>query len=107
MARLIALLGAAYLVGAIPFSFLVARWFGVADVRRVGSGNVGATNVMRAAGKAAGLLAFALDAAKGAAAAFLARVMEPPGSILPPLAAVAAGLRHMDPLLLRFRGWDG
>ena len=104
MARMIALLGAAYLVGAIPFSFLVARWFGVEDVRRVGSGNVGATNVMRAAGKAAGLLAFALDAAKGAAAAFLAGVIEPPGSILPPLAAV---LGHMYPVWLCFRGGKG
>jgi len=107
MVRMIALLGAAYLVGAIPFSFLVARWFGVEDVRRVGSGNVGATNVMRAAGKAAGLLAFALDAAKGAAAAFLASVIEPPGSILPPLAAVAAVLGHMYPIWLRFRGGKG
>jgi glycerol-3-phosphate acyltransferase PlsY len=107
MARLIALLGAAYLVGAIPFSFLVARWFGVDDVRRVGSGNVGATNVMRAAGKAAGLLAFVLDAAKGAAAAFLASVIEPPGSIVPPLAAVAAVLGHMYPIWLRFRGGKG
>ncbi len=107
MARYIVLLGGAYLVGAIPFSFLVARWFGVSDVRRVGSGNVGATNVLRAAGKAAGLLAFLLDAAKGAAAAFLASVIEPPGSILPPLAAVAAVLGHMYPVWLRFRGGKG
>jgi glycerol-3-phosphate acyltransferase PlsY len=104
---MIALLGAAYLVGAIPFSFLVARWFGVEDVRRVGSGNVGATNVMRAAGKAAGLLAFVLDAAKGAAVAALAGLIEPAESIVPPLAAVAAVLGHMYPVWLRFRGGKG
>jgi acyl phosphate:glycerol-3-phosphate acyltransferase len=107
MARVFALLGAAYLVGAIPFSFLVARWFGVSDVRRVGSGNVGATNVMRSAGKAAGLLAFALDAAKGAAAALLTERIEPPGSIVPALAAVCAVLGHMYPVWLRFRGGKG
>ena len=79
MLRSFALLGAAYLLGSIPFSFLVARWFGVKDVRQVGSGNVGATNVMRSAGKGAGLLAFVLDAAKGAAAAWLAGLIEPEG----------------------------
>ena len=51
---------AAYLLGSIPFSFLVARAFGVADVRQVGSGNVGASNVLRSAGKAAGILALLL-----------------------------------------------
>ena len=107
MVRMTALLGAAYLVGAIPFSFLVARWFGVEDVRRVGSGNVGATNVMRAAGKAAGFLAFVLDAAKGAVAALLASLIEPPGSIVPALAAVCAVLGHMYPVWLRFRGGKG
>jgi glycerol-3-phosphate acyltransferase PlsY len=66
-------LAAAYLLGSIPFSLLVARRWGVEDVRRVGSGNVGATNVMRAAGKLPGAIAFALDASKGAAAVLLAR----------------------------------
>ena len=107
MPRLLAALGAAYLLGSIPFSFLVARWFGVKDVRQVGSGNVGATNVMRSAGKAAGLLAFVLDAGKGAAAAVLAAHLEPPGSIVPPLAAVAAVLGHMYSVWLSFRGGKG
>ena len=49
-------IGAAYLLGSVPFSFFVARWFGVKDVRQVGSGNVGATNVMRSAGKGAGFI---------------------------------------------------
>ena len=107
MPRFLALLGAAYLLGSIPFSFVVARWFGVEDVRRVGSGNVGATNVMRSAGKAAGALAFLLDAVKGAGAAFLAGLLEPPASVVPPLAAGAAVLGHMYPVWLRFQGGKG
>ena len=61
----------AYLLGSIPFSYLVARRKGI-DVRTVGSGNVGATNVMRSAGRAAGLTAFALDFLKGSLATGLA-----------------------------------
>ncbi len=99
-------LAAAYLLGSIPFSYLVARRFGVADVRDVGSGNVGAANVMRAAGKTAGFLAFALDALKGALAAALARRLWPGGSI-PAIAAVAAILGHMYPVWLSFRGGKG
>jgi glycerol-3-phosphate acyltransferase PlsY len=107
MLRFAALLGAAYLLGSVPFSFFVARWFGVKDVRQVGSGNVGATNVMRSAGKGPGLLAFVLDAGKGAAAAWLAGLVEPPGSIVPPLAAAAAVLGHMYPVWLGFQGGKG
>jgi glycerol-3-phosphate acyltransferase PlsY len=99
-------LAAAYFLGSIPFSYLVARRFGVADVRAVGSGNVGATNVMRAAGKTAGLMAFALDASKGAAAVVLARWLWPSGSI-PAFAADAAILGHMYPVWLSFRGGKG
>jgi len=107
MLRLLGLLGAAYLVGSVPFSFIVARWFGVADVRREGSGNVGATNVLRTAGKAAGLLAFLLDAGKGAAVALGASLLEPPPSAVAPLAAVAAVMGHMYPVWLRFQGGKG
>jgi acyl phosphate:glycerol-3-phosphate acyltransferase len=96
---------ASYLLGSIPFSYLVARARGV-DVRTVGSGNVGATNVMRSAGKAAGILAFLLDAGKGAAAALIARRFAP-GAALPSLAAVAAIVGHMYPVWLRFRGGKG
>lgn len=95
-----------YLLGSIPFSFLVARFWGVADVRTVGSGNVGASNVMRAAGRVAGVVAFGLDAGKGAAASALALAFAP----LPPrpaLAAVGAVLGHMYPVWLGFRGGKG
>jgi glycerol-3-phosphate acyltransferase PlsY len=98
---------AAYLVGSIPFSFLVARAFGVADVRQVGSGNVGATNVLRNAGRKAGGLALLLDAAKGAAASLLAVRLAPDQETTWAFAAVAAVLGHMYPVWLRFRGGKG
>lgn len=94
-----------YLFGSIPFSYLVARRRGV-DVRQVGSGNVGATNVMRSAGTAAGLVAFALDFLKGVAASVLALRLSPAGP-LPAMAAVAAVLGHMYPVWLRFKGGKG
>jgi glycerol-3-phosphate acyltransferase PlsY len=100
-----AVLAAAYLLGSIPFSFLVARHQGV-DVRAVGSGNVGATNVMRNVGKAAGLVAFVLDFAKGSAATWLARETVG-GYVFPSVAAVVAVLGHMYPVWLRFRGGKG
>ena len=96
---------AAYLLGSIPFSYLVARRRGV-DVRTVGSGNVGATNVMRSVGRGAGILAFALDFLKGVLASQLGRLVEP-HSPLPALCAVMAVLGHMYPVWLRFRGGKG
>lgn len=105
MSVVVALAGA-YLLGSIPFSYLVARGFGVADVRKVGSGNVGATNVMRSAGRTAGLLAFLLDASKGAAAALVASRIDPRGA-LPALAAASAVVGHMYPVWLRFKGGKG
>jgi glycerol-3-phosphate acyltransferase PlsY len=97
----------AYLIGSIPFSFLVARAFGVHDVREVGSGNVGATNVLRSAGKAAGALALLLDVGKGAGAAALAGRLAPGEAALPAAAAVAAVVGHMYPVWLRFQGGKG
>ena len=99
------LLALSYLLGSIPFSYLVARRRGV-DVRQVGSGNVGATNVMRSAGTAAGLMAFALDFLKGAAASVVALRLSPEGP-LPAMAAVTAMLGHMYPVWLRFKGGKG
>ena len=107
MARAALLLAGAYLTGSIPFSFLVARLFGVRDVRAVGSGNVGATNVMRSAGRTAGILAFLLDASKGALAAFVVQRLDGGESSLAPLAAAAAVLGPMYPVWLGFRGGKG
>jgi glycerol-3-phosphate acyltransferase PlsY len=97
---------AAYLIGSIPFSYLVARKRGV-DVRTVGSGNVGATNVMRSAGVGPGLLALLLDAAKGSAAAILAARLAPGHAALPAAAATAAVVGHVFPVWLGFRGGKG
>jgi glycerol-3-phosphate acyltransferase PlsY len=98
---------AAYLIGSIPWSFLVARAFGVADVRRVGSGNVGATNVLRNAGKPAGAVALVLDVAKGALAVALALRLAPGHPVLPAVAAAAAVVGHVYPVWLGLRGGKG
>jgi acyl phosphate:glycerol-3-phosphate acyltransferase len=94
----------AYLLGSIPFSYLVARRAGI-DVRAVGSGNVGATNVMRSAGRAAGLLAFVLDFLKGSAATWLAARLA--GTTIAAVAAVVAVIGHMAPVWLSFKGGKG
>ena len=96
----------AYVVGSIPFSYFVARRWGIGDVRRVGSGNVGATNVLRSAGWTPGLLALLLDASKGAAAVLLAARLGGSGGAAP-LAAVAAVVGHVCPVWLGFRGGKG
>ena len=95
-----------YLLGSIPFSYLVARLFGIEDIREIGSGNVGATNVMRAAGRLPGLLAFVLDAGKGAVAVAFAGRFDTTG-LLPALAVVSAVLGHIFPIWLGFRGGKG
>ena len=100
-------IAAAYLIGSIPFSFLVARAFGVADVRRVGSGNVGATNVLRNAGKPAGAVALVLDVAKGALAVAIALRLAPGHPVLPAVAAGAAVVGHVYPIWLGLRGGKG
>jgi acyl phosphate:glycerol-3-phosphate acyltransferase len=97
---------AAYLIGSIPFALICARRWGAGDLRRVGSGNVGAANAMRAAGVTAGLVVAALDMAKGAASVWLADRLDP-GPALPAAAGVAAILGHIYPVWLRFRGGKG
>ena len=106
------LLAAAYLAGAIPFAFLVARAKGV-DIRKVGSGNVGATNVFRAVGKGWGILTFALDAAKGLLPALLFPVALARWTGQPSPAAMGLGFGcaaiagHNWPVFLGFRGGKG
>jgi glycerol-3-phosphate acyltransferase PlsY len=105
--QVLQVIAASYLIGSLPFSFLVARAFGVHDVRQVGSGNVGATNVLRNAGKVAGALALLLDVGKGAAAGALAGWLAPGEAAMPAVAAVAAVVGHMFPVWLRFHGGKG
>ena len=95
----------AYLIGSIPFALILARRWG-ADLRQVGSGNLGAANVMRASGVTAGVLVAALDMAKGAASVWIAsRVSD--STDLPAAAGLAAVVGHVYPIWLRFRGGKG
>lgn len=117
----VALVVLAYLAGSIPFSWLVARFLSGKDVRREGSGNVGATNVARTAGRGAGVLALLLDVAKGYAVIAIARwiVLRPEWPFDAGVAAwqsrefwiALAGLigvlAHMFPVWLRFHGGKG
>ena len=94
-----------YLAGSVPFAFLLARRAGI-DVRFAGSGNVGATNVMRTTGTRRAILVMLLDVAKGVLAVVLALVTHA-GVTLTALAAAAAVVGHIYPVWLRFRGGKG
>src|SRR5258706_2112905 len=97
---------AAYFIGSIPFALMLARRWGASDLRQVGSGNLGAANVMRASGVTAGVLVAALDMGKGAASVWLAtRIGD--GAELPAAAGLAAIVGHVYPVWLRFRGGKG
>lgn len=95
----------AYLVGSIPFGLLITRALGLGDLRAIGSGNIGATNVLRTGNKGAAAATLLLDAAKGAVAVLVARYF------LGDTAAIVAGfgafIGHLFPVWLRFRGGKG
>jgi len=94
-----------YLVGSIPFGVLLTRALGLGDLRAIGSGNIGATNVLRTGNKPAALATLLLDAGKGAAAALAARHLAGEAAAL--LAGTAAFAGHLYPVWLRFRGGKG
>lgn len=96
-----------YLLGAIPFGLLLTRAAGLGDVRSIGSGNIGATNVLRTGRKGLAAATLLLDAAKGAAAVVLARALWPEMAQLPPLAGLFAFLGHLFPVWLAFKGGKG
>lgn len=98
-------LAAAYLVGALPVGFLVARAFGVGDIRRHGSGTIGATNVLRSAGWVPALLTLAGDVAKGYLAVVAAAALA--GDAARAVAAVAAVVGNCWSVFLGFRGGKG
>ncbi|MBB93675.1 MAG: acyl-phosphate glycerol 3-phosphate acyltransferase [Rhodobacteraceae bacterium] len=104
-AWLILWIAVGYLFGAIPFGLLSARIFGLGDVRKIGSGNIGATNVLRTGHKPAAALTLILDAGKGAAAVLLARHFA--GEDAVQLAALAAFFGHCFPVWLGFKGGKG
>jgi glycerol-3-phosphate acyltransferase PlsY len=95
-----------YLAGSIPFAVLVSRAMGLPDPRSYGSGNIGATNVLRSGSRAAALLTLAGDAAKGWAAVLVARALGLPVEMLA-IVGFAAMVGHVFPVWLRFRGGKG
>jgi len=96
----------AYLIGSIPFGYLIVRTKQGGDIRQTGSGGTGATNVSRRAGKVAGVLTLLLDAAKGAAAVLIAQNVS--GSAwVKAAAAIAVIAGHIFPVWLGFRGGKG
>jgi glycerol-3-phosphate acyltransferase PlsY len=99
-------LAAAYLLGSISWSYLIVKLIQGRDVRTVGSGNAGATNVLRAAGKAPAAAALLLDLGKGVAAVAIARGIGAPPQVVGG-AAVAVVLGHVFPVFLGFRGGKG
>jgi glycerol-3-phosphate acyltransferase PlsY len=107
---LLPVLLAAYLLGSVPFAVVVSRAFGLADPRSFGSGNPGATNVLRSGNKIAAALTLAGDAGKGALAVLLCRALaEPLGlpEVCASWAGAAAFAGHLYPVFLRFRGGKG
>jgi len=97
----------AYLLGSIPFGLILARLFGRGDVRKGGSGNIGATNVSRVAGPLAGILTLLLDGAKGAVAVLIAGRYSNDSATWMVIAGLAALLGHCFPVWLKFKGGKG
>ncbi len=95
----------AYLAGSVPFGLLITRAFGLGDLRGIGSGNIGATNVLRTGNKSAAAATLALDGLKGAVAVLIARALV--GDTAALLAGGAAFLGHVYPVWLKFRGGKG
>ncbi len=94
----------AYLLGSIPFGLVLTRLAGYGDIRSIGSGNIGATNVLRTGNKALAALTLVLDAGKGAAAVLIAKEFGPDRAAI---AAAFAFLGHLFPVWLGFRGGKG
>lgn len=97
-------LALAYLLGSIPFGLILTRLAGHGDIREIGSGNIGATNVLRTGSKPLAALTLLLDGGKGAAAVLIAAHWGPDIAIV---AALGAILGHLFPVWLRFRGGKG
>src|ERR1700676_4604943 len=94
-----------YLFGSIPFGLLLTRLAGLGDIREIGSGNIGATNVLRTGSKGLAAATLLLDAAKGAFAVGLFRYLGPPDAAL--WAGLGAMIGHMFPVWLGFKGGKG
>jgi glycerol-3-phosphate acyltransferase PlsY len=95
----------AYLLGAVPFGLVLSRLFGLGDIRKIGSGNIGATNVLRTGNKGLALATLLLDAGKGAVAVLALRAVWGPDAAL--YAGFGALLGHLFPVWLAFKGGKG
>lgn len=103
--KIFLLIGIGYLLGSIPFSFLVSKWMGNIDIREYGSGNTGATNVIRTLGKKAGAVAFLGDFSKGLASALIGHhFMGQDGAVI---CGAFAVIGHCYPVTLGFKGGKG
>ena len=96
---------AGYILGSISFGLVMAKLFGLGDIRQIGSGNIGATNVLRTGNKLAAFLTLVLDAGKGAIAVFIARALFGEGAA--GMAGLFAVLGHLFPVFLGFKGGKG
>lgn len=101
------LISCAYLIGSIPFGYLLFRLTSGQDIRQKGSGNIGATNIARASTKSLGLLTLFLDGGKGALAVFLVKSFGETNSLLFFSTALAAVIGHCFPVFLKFKGGKG
>jgi glycerol-3-phosphate acyltransferase PlsY len=102
--QLLAALAFGYLLGSIPFGLLITRAAGLGDVRNIGSGNIGATNVLRTGNKGLAALTLLLDALKGTAAVLIAGIFGPELALV---AGFGAFLGHLFPIWLGFKGGKG
>ena len=107
IASLLLALAGSYLLGSIPCGLLLTRMAGLGDIRSIGSGNIGATNVLRTGNKTIALCTLLGDFAKGLTAVLLACAIWPDEPALPALAALVAVLGHMFPVWLKFKGGKG
>jgi glycerol-3-phosphate acyltransferase PlsY len=96
---------AGYLIGSVPFALILARRLGIGDLRRIGSGNLGAANVLRSSGVRAGVTVMLLDMAKGAGSVLLAQRLD--AGAVTAAAGLAAIVGHVFPVWIRFRGGKG
>lgn len=93
-----------YLLGSVPFGLVITRLFGLGDIRKIGSGNIGATNVLRTGRKGLALATLICDSGKGAAAVLIASLWGPDTALI---AALGSVLGHLFPVWLKFKGGKG
>jgi glycerol-3-phosphate acyltransferase PlsY len=101
----IILIAIGYLLGSVPCGLLITKYAGKGDIRNIGSGNIGATNVLRTGSKKLALITLALDALKGVVAVLLAKYLVPDWAVS--LVALAAVVGHIFPVWLQFKGGKG